>query len=148
MSRKILKGKILKELISKAIDAEKNGFYLESIFLCHSIIEERLRSTILKVDQKFGNKHKIPGSIKRFNNYIKNKEFLFNRYFDEKELKKINKWKKLRRDNLIHELEKNDDLINNENELYKIAAEGQALMRQLNKTVMKWKKNVIKEKII
>jgi len=148
MSRKTKKGKNIKYLISKAILAEKECFYLETIFLCHSIIEERLRSTILKTDNNFGAKHKIPGCIKRFKLNITNKDYLFEIFFTRNLLKEIYIWKKSKRDNLIHELENNYNMINNKSTLEEIAKDGMYLMKELNASVMRWKKRAKKTNII
>ena len=145
MNRKTKKGKNIKLLISKATLAQKEGFYLETIFLCHSIIEERLRSTILKTDIKFGNRNKIPGCIKRFKKNIKQENYLFEKFFTQEILNKIKTWKKSKRDNLIHELEKNYDIINNETELEEIAESGMNLMKELSSAVMRWKKQAKKQ---
>jgi len=148
MNRKTKKGKNLKYLISKAILAEKESFYLETIFLCHSIIEERLRSTVLKTDSTFGKRHKIPTTIGRFKRYINNEEYLFDIYYKKDFLKKILKWKKAKRDPLMHELERNINIIDDKEKLELIAKEGINLMRELNATVMKWKRKAKKQKII
>ena len=148
MSRKTLKGKKLSYLISKANKAYEEKFYLETIFLCHSIIEERLRSTVLKTDGDFGKKHKIPGCVKRFKKNIKDKNFMFHLFFSEEQMKQIYIWKKSKRDNLIHEIENNFDVVNDIDKLHKIANEGILLMKNLNSTVMRWKKQAIKHNVI
>jgi hypothetical protein len=97
-----------------------------------------------KVNPKLGGKNKIPGCIKKLNQYIKNEKYLFNIYFANDKtnnlLKNILKWKKSKRDNLIHQLEKNYDLINDHDKLKSIADECHNLMRSLNTIVMRWKK--------
>ena len=151
MYRKVKKGLNISNLINKSTFALNEKFYLESIFLSHAIIEERLRSLLLKVNPTLGGRNKIKQCIKKINKYINNEEYLFNIYFSNDEtndlLKEILTWKG-KRDNLIHEFEKNYDLINDNNKLKNIANEGDNLMRSLNTIVMRWKKNALKQKVI
>ena len=49
MSRVNEHGKYISKLITKSLSAQSEGFYLESIFLSHSIIEDRLRRTMKKI---------------------------------------------------------------------------------------------------
>ena len=89
MSRVNEHGKYISKLITKSLSAQSEGFYLESIFLSHSIIEDRLRRTMKKIRKDYGESRKIPDAVKDFQYRIKNKEFLFNEFFTDYLMKKI-----------------------------------------------------------
>ena len=148
MSRVNEHGKYISKLITKSLSAQSEGFYLESIFLSHSIIEDRLRRTMKKIRKDYGESRKIPDAVKDFKYRIKNKEFLFNEFFTDDLMKKIIIWKKSKRDKLTHELEKNVDIINDIHLIESIATEGYELSRELCNAVMKWKNKVKKEGLL
>jgi len=148
MTRLTKKGIVISSLIDKSTLALSEGFYLEVIFLSHVIIEERLKSTLLKVYKNLGERNKIPGCIKKIKNLKEDKLYLFDVYFKDDLLKKILSWKKQKRDPLIHEIEQNYDLINSSNELESIAKDGNKLVRDLSTAIMKWKRDVKRQKLI
>ena len=148
MSRVNEHGKYISKLITKSLSAQSEGFYLESIFLSHSIIEDRLRRTMKKIRNDYGESRKIPDAVKDFKYRIKKKQFLFNDFFSMDLMEKIITWKKSNRDKLTHELEKNVDIINNIEFIKNIATEGYELSRELCNAVMKWKNKVKKEGLL
>ena len=119
MGRKQAKGQNISALIDKSKLARKENFYLESIFLSHAIIEERLRSVLLKIKSDLGSRNKIPSCIKKLKSKIKTQEYLFHLYFDKTFLDKILDWKKSSRDRLMHELEKNFNIVSDIEKLKK-----------------------------
>lgn len=148
MSRVNKHGKYISELINKSENAQNKGFYLESIFLSHSILEDRLRRTMKKVRNDYGASRKIPDAVKDFQFRIKKKEFFFDEFFSNNLMDKIIGWKKSKRDKLTHELEKNVDIINDTNLIKDIANEGYELSRELCNAVMNWKNKVKNEGLL
>ncbi len=140
MNRAKKKGIVISELVEKSRNALKEGFYLEAVFLIHVIIEERLRSTLLKVNPNLGGRNKIPGCIKKIKQYKTERSHLFHLHFSDSLLKEIQIWKKSKRDKLIHDIDNNYELINDFERLKVIANEGDRLMKTLNADVMRWKK--------
>lgn len=95
-----------------------------------------------------GGRNKIPGCIKKIQQYNKIKSCLFHLYFPDKLLHEIKIWKKTKRDKLIHDLENNYELISDTERLKDTANKGDELMRELNSAVMRWKRQAQKNNLI
>jgi hypothetical protein len=138
-SRETNKGKLFADLISRVDVALENKFYLEASWIEYSIIEERLISIIKKVDERNpGNGFKVDKCLKRLK-YLINKENhqLLKRHFTIDFLDEISKWKN-KRNSTMHDLAKKHIT---EQRVENLAREGKDLMRELNATIMRFKKD-------
>jgi hypothetical protein len=136
MPRKTQKGQRFEGLIAKADLAISHHFYLEATAICYAIIEERLRSVLIKTfARELGAKHKIDSCL----DYIKvsrKKYQLIAKYFPTTFTKSIHDWKESRNE-IMHELA---DSGLDEIKTQKCAKEGRLLVSELTKLIMKWKK--------
>lgn len=136
MTRHTAKGNRFESLISKADLALENEFYLEAISICYAIIEERLRSVLMKTHfPTLGNKHKVDSCLKKIK-IVKKKDSLLAKYFTSELIKKIDDWKE-DRNNVMHELaEEGIDFP----KIITCATEGREVLSELAATIMRWKK--------
>lgn len=138
-SRVTDKGKLFADLISRVDVALKNKFFLEASWIEYSIIEERLLSIIKKVDNRNpGNGFKVDKCLKRLKHLIKNEDHdLLKRHFTIEFLERIRQWKNSR-NSTMHDLAKKHIT---EQRVENLALEGNALMRELNASIMRFKKD-------
>ena len=136
--RKTEKGIRFTTLISKADYALETKFYLEASAICFAVIEERLRSVLIKTKKReIGGKHKIDSCIKQLKN-LRKTEPLIDKFFTVAFLNEINRWKNERND-ITHELIENDV---DEIKLEENAKQGRKIVRVLNALIMRWKKEI------
>lgn len=142
MSRHTAKGNRFESLIGKADLALENEFYLEAISICYAIIEERLRSVLIKThNPTLGKKHKVDSCLKKIK-AVKKTDALLAKYFTPDLLKKIDDWKEERND-VMHELAEEGI---NFPKIVTCATEGRELLAELAATIMRWKKEFTKLK--
>jgi len=136
MSRHTAKGTRFEALISKADIALENEFYLEAISICYAIIEERLRSVLIKTyGRKLGEKHKVDSCLKRIKRENKTNSIL-SKYFTHTLLTKVDQWKDDRNE-IMHQLaEKGIEF----SKIVTCAETGRELLAELAATTMRWKK--------
>jgi hypothetical protein len=133
------KGELFEHLISKADLALNNKFYLETSWIVYSIIEERLISVITKIDKRTpGNGFKVDKCLKRLKYLIvKENNELLKRHFELELIDRIRVWKNSR-NSTMHDLAKKHIT---ESRIEKLAKEGNQIMRELNATLMRFKKD-------
>lgn len=137
--RKDEKGKLLADLISRVDIALENKFYLEASWIEYSIIEDRLISVIAKIDNRNpGNGFKVDKCLKRLK-YLRDNEnnTLIVKHFSTVLLDNIRTWKN-NRNSTMHDLAKKHIT---EKRIENLATEGKLLMRELNASVMRFKKD-------
>ncbi|MCG9879644.1 MAG: hypothetical protein MH472_03505 [Bacteroidia bacterium] len=134
--RKTDKGTRFKTLISKADYALETEFFLEASAICYAVIEERLRSILIKtLNREIGEKHKIDSCVKQIKK-LRRTEPLIAKYYTVDFMNEINLWKNERND-ITHELIEYEV---DEIKLEQNAKKGRKILRVLNATIMRWKK--------
>ena len=129
------------EQMTRLKTALKNEFYLESIFIEYSILEERTEAILIYCNSfpKPGTNGKvnIGKKISKIDNLANtNHSFFLDRYFDSEFMNKLRDWKD-KRNPLIHELLTRE---NHTTELKELAEEGYELMKKLETKSINYKK--------
>jgi len=133
------KGKLFETLIKKVDVAIKHKFYLEASWIQYSIIEERLLSIVKKIDNRNpGNGFKVDKCLTRLKVLItKENNELLKRHFTVEFIERIRSWKN-NRNSIMHDLAKKHIT---ETRIKNLAIDGNKLMRELNATIMRFKKD-------
>jgi len=135
-------------LVEKAKVAKDEGYYVEMLFLVHSLIEQKLKQTLALTHTSFSETVEFSECIDKFKENISNKFFLFDSCFENKLFDELKDWKYNKANFIINELENNYEIIQNEKSIKKIANKGFLLMTKLNETANKWQKKAKKKKLI
>lgn len=122
-----------KEQFKRLNMAMSHNFYLEAIFICYAIMEDRTESILRHADEweKFENKSKgfvtIKAKINRIKKLAEQRGTIANKCFSDSVLDEILVWKE-KRNSLIHALMKQELTTEGLSEL---ALEGKTLARTL-----------------
>lgn len=127
-------------LVKRTDLAITEEFYLEASWICYAIIEDRMRSIIVKLNGSVKNRWKIYDCTTEIYK-LKESDETIKKYFSDELLFKINDWRE-KRNNLMHELVEGTS---QDIEFKDIAVEGRNILRELKDKVRKFKKALIKE---
>lgn len=133
------KGIRFEDLIARADFALDNEFYLESSWICYSIIEERLISIFSKIGITLNRRQKMDYCLKKIN-IMRSDNVLIDKYFSVVLIENLDDWRD-RRNKIMHDLAKEEIAFE---EFESLAKEGRTLLGSLATQIMKFKKELTK----
>lgn len=139
MSRFTVKGKRFENLIFRADNALAHNYCIEASTIYYAIMEERFISVFGKLGVTLNKKQKIAYCIEQLIELRKTNQIVANT-FSLDLLKNIDQWRS-QRNGIIHDFAKQEISYEQISEWAKI---GQKLMKQLNASVMRFKKQLYK----
>lgn len=117
-------------LVKRAELALAEEFYLEASWLCYAIIEERIRSVIVKLNGTVKSNWKIFDCITEIEKK-RPSDTILNELFPKDFTDKINAWRS-KRNSLMHDLVESES---NQVEFKDAAQEGREIVREIKKAV-------------